>query len=123
MKRTIRTFAGAAICTIALATTASAGSYHSYKSLNAQVGYGQYHGGYRDYRGYRERRHHGFRGRLGFRKHRHIDRGPRLIERGGHRRGYTKFCSDHVRWSGHVGVRRCVLVRNDLLGRYRARYH
>lgn len=35
-----------------------------------------------------------------------------------HMPGRTRFCSDHVEWHGHLGIRRCVHVRNDLLGHH-----
>ena len=32
--------------------------------------------------------------------------------------GRTRFCSDHVERHGHTKIRRCVQIRNDLLGRH-----
>ena len=42
----------------------------------------------------------------------------RLYAPNTHMRGRTRFCSDRVERAGHVTFRRCVQVRDDLLGRH-----
>ena len=50
----------------------------------------------------------------------HVDSVPSLHPQPGpvHLPGRTRFCSDHVEWHGHSGIRDCIQVRNDLLDRH-----
>ena len=55
-----------------------------------------------------------------YRKRRHVRRAlpARLYAPHTRMHGRTRFCSDHVERYGHTVIRRCVQVRNDLLGRH-----
>ena len=71
----------------------------------------------------RAKRHHVRRAKVRRAKRHHVRRVPvrrakprRLYAPNTHMRGRTRFCSDHVERAGRVTFRRCVQVRNDLLG-------